>query len=155
MKKNIMFKRFLTLVLLSAFVFTTGIEIKANESKTKYTNHVTLVGDAITGSLWAGVDYSRMHVEAERVGSHLSTDAGLIYSWDAISVVAENNPAIKVASWGLSPTREGYKQGTTTQIAEDYEKTHPGYTVLAAINGDFFANTQFTTSKGKIGRAHV
>ena len=152
MRKNIMFKRFLTLVLLSAFVFTTGIEIKANESKTKYTNHVTLVGDAITGSLWAGVDYSRMHVEAERVGSHLSTDAGLIYSWDAISVVAENNPAIKVASWGLSPAREGYKQGTTSQIAEDYEKTHPGYTVLAAINGDFFANTQFTTSKGtKIG----
>ncbi|MBR2891219.1 MAG: phosphodiester glycosidase family protein [Bacilli bacterium] len=148
MKNNTMCKRFFTLILLVMFGLVSTVHIEANEKKTPITDHVTMVGDAIKGTLWSGVNYERMHIESERAGSYYSTDAGLVYSWDSISVIAENNPAIKVASWGLSPTREGYKQGTTSAIAEDYEKTHPGYTVLAAINGDFFANTQFTTSKG-------
>ena len=145
MKKQIT-KRLLSFMLVLMFVFVSFVKVEAANS-TKLTKNVQLVGNPVTGSLWDGVTYERMHVEAERLGSILSTDAGLIYKWDAVSIVADSNPAIKVASWGIS-TKEGYKQGTTTDIAKDYEKNHPGYTVLAAINGDFFANATYTTSNG-------
>lgn len=147
--KKTMTKRLVSFVLILMFAFVSFIKVEAADKTTNVTKNVVMVGDAVTGSLWTGVNYERMHVQAERLGSILSTDAGLIYSWDAVSVVADNNPAIKVASWGITDqVKQGYKQGTTAAIAKDYEKTHPGYTVLAAINGDFFANASYTTSSG-------
>lgn len=147
--KKTMTKRLVSFTLILMFAFVSFIKVEAAEKTTSITKNVTMVGDAVTGSLWNGVNYERMHVKSERLGSIISTEVGLVYSWDAVSVIADSNPAIKVASWGITNNvKQGYKQGTTTQIAEDYELTHPGYTVLAAINGDFFANASYTTSSG-------
>lgn len=157
MTKNTMFKRFLAVILILMVAFVSTIKLEAADKTKQITTHNTLVGDAVTGSLWDGVNYERMYIQAERAGSYDPNDAGVLYKWDAVSVVADNNPAIKVASWGMTKeikngvitnVKNGYKQGTTSQIAQDYELTHPGYTVLAAINGDFFANATYTTTSG-------
>lgn len=143
-------KRFLSyaLVLTLMLCFSAKLSVNAADKETKVTDHVTMIGSAVKGSLWDGVTYERMHITSERAGSYTSTDAGLIYHWDSVAVIADANPAIKVASWGLSK-QDGYQQGTTAAIAKDYEVKHPGYTVLAGVNGDFFANTTYKTSTGK------
>lgn len=137
------FAYFLCLTLLICLV--SPLKVNA-ASTTKVTEHVTMVGDAINTTLWDGVTVERMHIKTPRAGNHPS-DTGLIYDWDSVSVIAANNPAIKIASWGITTT-SGYKQGTTAAIAKDYENKHKGYTVLAAVNGDFFANDSFETSAG-------
>lgn len=143
-------KRFLSyaLVLTLMFCFSAKLNVNAADKETKVTDHVTMVGNLLSGNLWDGVKYERMHIKSERAGSYSSTDAGLVYDWDSVAVIADANPAIKVASWGMS-RQEGFQQGTTAAIAKDYEQKHPGYTVLAAVNGDFFANAQYTTSTDK------
>lgn len=47
---------------------------------------------------------------------------------------------VKVVTYSGS-AKDAWKQMTTRQVAKDYEATHPGWIVLAGINGDFFKNT--------------
>ena len=116
MKKS--FACFLSIALLLCLI----APLKVNAaSTTKVTEHVTMVGEAVNSTLWDGVSVERMHIKSERAGSYSASDAGLVYDWDSVSVIASNNPAIKIASWGMTTT-SGYKQGTTAAIAKDYEK---------------------------------
>ena len=121
-----------------------------NVSAAKLTENVEIIGDIKSKEIWDGVQLDRMHIKAKRVGS-TSTDPS-IYDWDTIAISAENNPAIRIVTWGMDTQLNGkdFKAGTTLQIAQNYEATHPGYTVIAAVNGDFFANRGFTTSNGKV-----
>ena len=140
-------KKYLAYVLMLVLLLGLTTPLKVNAAGTKVTEHVTRIGDVVNSTLWDGVTVERMHIQSARAGSYNPSDSGLTYDWDSISVVALNNPAIKIASWGLTTT-SGYKQGTTAVIAKDYELKHKGYTVLAAVNGDFFANASYTTSAG-------
>ena len=136
------------LVLLLTLAFSFGVSANAAGKTTKLTSHVTATSDLQTAELWQGINLERAAIQSLRLGSIASTDETLVYDWDYNMVMAANTSAIKIASWGM-PTQNGYKQGTTAQIAKNYEATHPGYMVIAAINGDFFANTQYTSSNGK------
>ena len=44
-----------------------------------------------------------------------------VYDWDAIAISAENNPAIRIVTWGMDSQLNGkdYKAGTTLQIAQN------------------------------------
>ena len=44
---------------------------------------------------------------------------------------------VRVVNWSYS-TKAVWNKATVTQMAEDYERTHPGWVVLAGVNGDFF-----------------
>ena len=139
------FKRILNLVICVILFSVFTLTINAGN----YTKNVDLISDVYTDQLWDGVTQQRMAIESKRVGSTSGEQA--IYKWDTIAISAENNPAIRIVTWGIDTQLSGkdYKAGTTLQIAKDYEKQHPGYTVIAGVNGDFFANRGFTTSSGK------
>ena len=142
MNKSLFIKRLTSLVLGLFLVVTLTLNIHA----ANITDNVTQVGSAQRENLWGGVTLDRMHVQSKLHGVPTN---GNTYDWDAVAITAENNPAIKIVTWGLkSSDGVGYKAGTTLEIAKNYEATHPGYTVVAAINGDFFANAPFTQSNG-------
>ena len=142
MKKSFVFKKLITLVLGLFLVCTLTFKINS----ANLTENVTLVGNKKTEKLWDGINLERMHVQSKLHGVPTN---GNTYDWDAVSITAENNPAIRIVTWGLTAADGvGYKAGTTMDIAKNYEKENPGYTVIAAINGDFFANAPFTTSAG-------
>lgn len=140
------FKNLLMLIVSVSLVSVLSINVNA----AKLTENVELVGDIHSQQIWDGVMLERMHIKAKRVGS-TSADPS-IYDWDTVAISAENNPAIRIVTWGMDTQLNGkdYKAGTTLQIAQNYEATHPGYTVIAGVNGDFFANRGFTTSGGKV-----
>ena len=143
---QIKIKRLLTLIIGICLVALLSLKVSA----AKLTENVEIVGDIKKQEIWDGVLLERMHVKAKRVGS-TSADPS-IYDWDTIAISAENNPAIRIVTWGMDTQLNGkdFKAGTTLQIAQNYDATHPGYTVIAAVNGDFFANRGFTTSNGKV-----
>ena len=142
MKKYSFFKKLVS-VTLGLFLVCT-LTLKINSANV--TDNVSLVGQKCYENLWEGVELERMHVQSKLHGVPTN---GNTYDWDAVSITAQNNPAIRIVTWGLtSSDGVGYKAGTTMDIAKNYEKENPGYTVIAAINGDFFANASFTTSAG-------
>ena len=146
---NLRIKHFsVILVLLLTLIFSFGVKsVDAAGTETKLTTHVNATTNVEKSELWQGIELERAAIQSLRLGSIISTDEALVYNWDYNMIKASNTPAIKIASWGM-PTQNGYKQGTTAQIAKNYEATNPGYMVVAAINGDFFANTQYTSSNG-------
>ena len=50
-----------------------------------------------------------------------------------------NGVTSKLVNWAILDGNSGYKRGQLTKIAEDYEKNHPGWTVIAGINADQYA----------------
>ena len=47
----------------------------------------------------------------------------------------------KLVCWGVQSGTTGVTKASLTQIAKDYEKTHPGWIVLGGVNGDqYFMN---------------
>ncbi len=53
----------------------------------------------------------------------------------------KNNTTIKPVVWSAG-SLEDWAPKTVFEIAADYEKTHPGYIVVGAINGDFYYNKE-------------
>ena len=51
----------------------------------------------------------------------------------------KDNSTIKPVVWSAG-TADNWGPKTVLEIASDYEKTHPGYVVVGAINGDFYYN---------------
>ena len=145
MKKSLFIKRIVA-CMLGLFLVGT---LTLNVNSANLSDNVTLVGDKSYEYIWDGVSLERMHVKSKLNGVPNNAN---IYDWDLVAITAENNPAIQIVTWGLkTASGVGYKAGTTMEIAQNYEKEHPGYTVIAAINGDFFANAPFTTSAGVTG----
>ncbi len=58
--------------------------------------------------------------------------------------INQSNDAF-LATWTMS-NRDGYKFGTLTQIAKDYEESHPGYIVLGGINAEGYYNGELTNA---------
>ena len=139
-KKNIFSICFALLLVSVSFVYVNA---------GSYTTNVDLVKEKETRTLWDGVTLDHKVVSSKRLGAY-SADAN-VYSWDTIAISAENNPAIRIVTWGMDTLMNGkdYRAGTTMDIAKNYEQQHPGYKVIAGVNGDFFANRGFTTSAGK------
>ena len=116
MKKSLLFKR-LVAVVIGLFLVCT-LTFKINSANV--TDSVTLVGDIKTERLWDGIDMERMHVQSKLHGVPTN---GNTYNWDAVAITAENNPAIRIVTWGLTAADGvGYKAGTTMDIAKNYEK---------------------------------
>ena len=141
-------KIFIKSTFIFSFVLTLLFSFCVNINAGNYTTNVDLVGDIQTSTLWDGVTLDRMHIKSKRVGATAPTD--VVYDWDTVAITAEKNPAVRIVTWGIDSNMSGasYKAGTTMNIAKDYEKNHPGYTVIAGVNGDFFANRGFITSAG-------
>lgn len=56
----------------------------------------------------------------------------------------------KLVSWAISDGNANYRLAQLTKIAEDYEKNHPGWIVMAGINADQY-QTRFGSGGGPDG----
>ena len=50
-----------------------------------------------------------------------------------------NGVTSKLVNWAILDGNSGYRRAQLTKIAEDYEKNHPGWIVIAGINADQYA----------------
>lgn len=142
-KTSFSIKGFCLSILCLLLVSVFSVQINA----AKFTTNVNIVGDIQTTNIWEGVTMDRAYIQSPRAGA-LPVD-NAVYDWDMVNITASKDSDVEVVTWGLE-VQNGYKAATTVDIAKNYELHNPGYTVLAAINGDFFSNTGYTTSNGTV-----
>ena len=84
--------------------------------------------------LVSGVNY-------KRVDATTTNDSGTVKA-QKVSVVEVEKGSAEVVSWSRY-NASGIIGSTITNIAKDYEATHPGYKVIAGINADYFNMSNF------------
>ena len=84
--------------------------------------------------LVSGVNY-------KRVDATTTNDSGTVKA-QKVSVVEVEKGSAEVVSWSRY-NASGIIGSTVTNIAKDYEATHPGYKVIAGINADYFNMSNF------------
>ena len=62
-----------------------------------------------------------------------------------VDLPASNN-GVKIVTWSKGNTN-GWQKATVKQTMQDFESKHPGWIVIAGINGDFFDNSAGGTSE--------
>jgi exopolysaccharide biosynthesis protein len=90
-------------------------------------------GEFSTSALSIGVEHMNS-------SSTITNDVGTS-SKQNINVVIKNNDAknVKVVTWTKFTSSGAWTFGTVEDIARDFENKNPGYSVLAGVNGDYFA----------------
>ena len=145
--KNIR-KIFLSLCLVSLLTVILGFgNVKAvdtnkvvdfNGSKYRVTELVA------ENKLHGGVVHTKYKAESSYTrdtnGSYVGkTYAGMFYPQSVNVLEIPNNGDVKIVQWSFhSSTTVEWTLTTVVKMAENYESLHPGYKVIAAINGDFF-----------------
>ena len=141
-------KIFFGLCLISLLIVVIGFgKVKAidtnkvvdfNGSKYRVTEVVE------QNKLHGGVVHTKYKAESSYTkdtnGSYVGkTYAGMFYPQSVNVLEVPNNGDVKVVQWSFhSSTTVEWTLTTVTKMAENYEQLHPGYKVIAAINGDFF-----------------
>ena len=123
---------FIICFALVASLFLLNTQVKAN---------TTTYDDTKTGS-WTPTEET---VEKLNGVEHIlaygeSTYQGAV-SDQKINVfkLKTNGVTSKLVNWAVLDGNSGYKRAQLTKIAEDYEKNHPGWIVIAGINADQYA----------------
>ena len=78
----------------------------------------------------------------QKMSSLLNGDSGKKFEEHFVQWVDADtyDEGLKLVSWSFQNADE-WKQATTEKCAENWEKYHPGWIVVAGINGDFFNNS--------------
>ena len=101
----------------------------------------TTYDDTETAS-WTPTDeeYEKLN-GVEHIKAYGNTTYGGVTSEQQINVfkLKTNGVTSKLVNWAILNGNAGYKKAQLTKIAEDYEKTHPGWIVIAGINADQYA----------------
>ncbi len=129
MLKNNTKKQLLVFVLLSILLISFG-SLRSNaaglriyDDTNKYYFQET---DTVEQELY-GVSYEQIKGETNAGDQNIS-----LFSMKTDGLNS------KLVSWAIQDGNKTYKRGTLTAIAQDYEKTHPGWKVVAGINADQF-----------------
>lgn len=93
-----------------------------------------------------GVDVTRSeyltggaHLTVERTQSKINGTGQLSNNTFYYIDFPDGYAGYEMVVWSKgAPGNGGFRAYTTPEMAKDYEDKHPGYTVVAAINGDFF-----------------
>ena len=153
--KNCKFKKLLS-VILFVFVCLTVVafDIKLNASENVYANPYAYykVQETINQSeLYDGVQYQHdsaltaitdeSKIIGYECGGKIYSDVPLYtnkeYTQSAHILTIPRTSNVKIAVWSV--VNDGkWTLANILKTAEDYEKHHPGYKVIAGINGDFF-----------------
>ncbi len=115
------------LIFLSIF-FNLFLHIEASADTLKYQEN-TVSKTKLTENL--------EHIQADSI---VINDSG-ISTYQHVNVVVKQNDAnqIQIANWSKFSSTGKLTLATVKDIAIDFELKNPGYKVLAAVNGDYFA----------------
>ncbi len=137
------------LVLLMVLLFGfNGVNAEVDTSKvtdfngSKYRVNSIVEQNALHGGVvhtkYAAESSHTKDLEGDYVGK---TYANEFYPQSVNVLEIPNSKDVMVVQWSFhSKTSAEWSLATVSAMAENYELLHPGYKVLAAINGDFFDN---------------
>ena len=140
MRKNCLTKINLFIIVLT-FVFgmfaafsSKNVVFAETNTDSEYVNTVTDV--KTTDLLGSATLYE------QKMSSLLNGDSGKAFQEHFVQWVDMDtyDEGIKLVSWTMQ-SADDWKQATTEQCAINWEKYHPGWIVVAGINGDFFNNS--------------
>lgn len=133
-------------ILLVCFLFSCLIQGKPVEAAKgdlageKKSDYVYAINDMYKKELLSGVMLYKQQVRTLYNGTGIMSN-GSKDNWNRNTVQWVDVPAssedLKVVVWSNS-NKEVWKSDTVRRTALDYEETHPGWIVVAGINGDFF-----------------
>ena len=141
MRKNCLVNYKLILMFLIAIgcfvsLFNSKQVVNAAETNTesKYVNTVT---DLETTSLAGGAT-----LYEQKMSSLLNGDEGKRFQEHFVQWVDVDSygSGLQLVTWTYQAA-DKWQQATTKKCAENWEKYHPGWIVVAGINGDFFNNS--------------
>lgn len=154
-------KKFLSLLIVSLlFVcFFQGKKVEAAKGDLageKKSDYAYAINDMYKKELLSGVMLYKQQVKTLKNGQ------GSV--WNSTTVQWVDVPAssddVRVVVWTMSD-KHGWDSGLVRHIAKDYEETHPGWIVLAGINGDFFningtgEPTNISVQEGEVHQPHA
>ena len=118
-------------------VFAIDVEIPNYNTDTD-SNYVKTVTDLETTDVGGGVT-----LYEQKLSSLLNGDPGKTFyehyvQW--VDLKSYNENGIKIVTW-TNQSADSWTATTTRGCAMDWERHHPGWIVLAGINGDFFQNS--------------
>ena len=139
MKKIKCFKVFVFFVIgLLSLTFVTHLEsnvaIGATNTDSAYVNTVT---DLEKTDLLGGVS-----LYEQKMNSLLNGDSAKIFQEHFVQWVDLENydNGVKLVTW-TKQNADSWNAATTKICAQDWEAHHPGWIVVAGVNGDFFQNS--------------
>ena len=128
---------FLSFILLCAMV--TLLPAVNAEKGVKLSDYVEAFGEREETDLLGGVKLYKQRFKSYYDG--ITNPATPKYEYYGSTVQWVDLPAtseeVKMVVWSQG-TKHGFKSSRTTLTAKDWEEAHPGWIVVAAVNGDFF-----------------
>lgn len=141
-KLKIIYSIFMFIMLIGAIFSLVPIVRAAsdnNEIEVKLSDYITSVGERETTQLVGGVTLYKQRIKSYYDG--ILNPSTPKYEFDSSTVQWVDLPAsseeVKMVVWSHGSDHE-FKSSKTTLTAKDWEKKHPGWIVVAAVNGDFF-----------------
>ena len=126
------------LVLILGLICFSSFNLKAANFNGESSRNID---EAITKNVQGALTVSKQHVETINNGTTDKNSNKYFYNAHTIQWVDfKTDSDYKIVTYsGLNA--DNWKQLTTRQAAADFEKNHPGWLVVAGVNGDFFDNS--------------
>lgn len=129
-------KKIFLLIVVSLIAITTSANVKGvdsdyvieKESKTEILESGIIFRDQVLSTKFVSKDETDIYWKDRTVYS--------------LEMPGDNNEN-KIVTWSHS-SQNGYTSSTLIDIAEDYEKTHPGWKVIGGVNGEGFHNSSLS-----------
>ncbi len=131
-----MFKMLKKIMLLFLLIgFFPLITISAYEGK-QLSQYAKEISEKQKWTLEGRVELSKQQISTVYNGV---TGTGAVWNNHTVQwlTVPKDNTAIQTVVWSAGSVEE-WGASNVLKTAEDYEKKHPGYMVIGAVNGDFF-----------------
>ncbi len=144
MRKNCLIKIMifvLTVITFSYINLLISIDIKAQTNTS--SEYVNTVNDLKTTKLVGGVTLYEQKMSSLLNGDPTKYFEEHYVQWIDVDTL-NTEFDLQIATWTYQ-NPDKWQQATTRQCAEDWEKHHPGWIVVAGTNGDFFRNSGTTT----------
>ena len=143
-------KKFLN-YLLTFLVMLTLVFVGVNTTKLDAlysSSTLREAEEAKVTNLVGGVTLYKQRLETLYNGTGVSGNIKDLWNNHTVQWVdlPASNTGVKVVTWSKGNTN-GWQKATVKQTMQDFESKHPGWIVVAGVNGDFFDNSSGGTSE--------
>ena len=142
-KKISLFILAIVFVATFAFISSNSVKIQASDEETVLSEYAVRVGELEQRNLMGGVTLYKERVKTIKNGidSGINDELDKNYRYGHNTVqwvdLPKTSEDVKVVVWSEG-TANGWASSTVRNTAMHYEETHPGWIVVAAVNGDGF-----------------
>lgn len=138
MNRKIKISFILTITLVLGFAIL-GFMPKTNALTLLKSDYIDLEGDLEETNLLGGIKLYKQKFKSYYDGILDPSTPKYEYYGSTVQWVdlPASSEEVKMVTWSQG-TKHSFKASRTTLTAKDWEENHPGWIVLAAVNGDFF-----------------